>query len=290
MFKKTIALLLILVSIIGMSACSCVKETGSAPTTSKKDSVSSAKKPEAVSEKTDTATQSLAGTYWDLHLGYTLGTNYFAYFDSDSSFTAYSQAGNHYEFKGNYVFREESIFITFENLKNEEFQKTDMGYRSVNKHKIQEGEDYFTLKPTDGTAYKNCVASAKEENKLKPVRSAFSDLYKTKKKEKTTAYIKPGKYKRSEFPSDYNPYTYITLRKDGTYLFETNTKQNRSEAISPVSFEGDYVVYTGTIIYPDNSSDICTYLKLYFEDYDVYTYVAEKDSFGTPAYRFELAD
>lgn len=221
---------------------------------------------------------SFDNTYWNLTFGQTMGTQYAARFHSDGTILAFCSGSGQFS-NGAYKYTNGKLTVTLESYKNIEFNQIAEEFQSVQKYKMQVGENYYKISQTDGSYFLQQYKKAQQEEKLKSVKKVFPDCYKSTEKLKTNGNIKTGRYEGFGVGVD-NGYSYITLREDQTFSIETNVDHNNHKIISPVSFEGKYVVYKRTVTYPDDSTGYSTALILYFEDYVLAWYEAEDDYFG----------
>ncbi|MBQ4120013.1 MAG: hypothetical protein IJD45_06465 [Clostridia bacterium] len=217
-------------------------------------------------------------TYWKLTFGQTTGTQYIACFYSDGTILALCSGSGQFS-NGTYKYTNGKLTVSIESYKNIKFNQMAEEFQSVQKYKMQVGENYYKISQTDGSYFLEQYKKAQQEEKLKDVRKAFPNCYKPTKKFETNNTIKTGKYE-GFWVGVNSSRSYITLRNDGTFYIETNVDHDNHSLISPVSFEGKYVVYKRTVTYSDNSTECNTALILYFKDYVLAWFEVGDNYFG----------
>ena len=230
----------------------------------------------AVTEEVKTI--DLNGTYWSITFGQTAGTQYVAQFRPDGTILALGLGSNQFS-NGTYQYTNGLLTVTLDSFKETEFMQTSTGFRSTQKHPMQIGDGYYTISQTDGDYFLQHYEDVHKEKQLTDVKKAFPDCSMSTQSYTSNAGIIAGRY-LGPFDNIDDGCAYITLRDNYTFSIQTNIDLCRYTPISPVSFEGTYVVYKRAVTYPDNTTEYSTALILFFEDYQLAWYEVEERYFG----------
>ena len=156
---------------------------------------------------------------------------------------------------------------------------TTLSIQAKEKHNV-DFSGHYELAENNVYSYLFSIYEKTVQNQnIESAKKAFQNCYMNPTSMQTNDNIKTGKYEGFWVGLE-GGYSYITLRDNQTFLMETNVDHTNRKIITPVSFEGKYIVFGRDVSQENDSTTYGKAVILYVDEYLLAWYEAEGDYFG----------